>query len=93
MKSTAGGGIVFGGLCGLKAADAIENYFKNGVLDYEERWRDAFGKTFKLHWFLHSGLFGLPNLGLDWAAGFAKLSGMPFLLEKFGDMDFVFKRE
>ncbi|HIH20149.1 TPA: NAD(P)/FAD-dependent oxidoreductase [Candidatus Micrarchaeota archaeon] len=91
VKSTTGGGIAFGGYCGLKAADAVENYFKGNALDYEERWRGAFAKTFQLHWLLHSHLFSLPNYALDMALGFAKLSGVPFLLENFGDMDFIFR--
>ena len=92
VKSTTGGGIAFGGLCGSKAADSINNYFENGVLDYEQRWRESFEKTFRLHWLLHSSLFALPNFGLDMAFGAAKLSGIPFLLEKFGDMDFVLRQ-
>ncbi|MEM4255437.1 MAG: NAD(P)/FAD-dependent oxidoreductase [Candidatus Norongarragalinales archaeon] len=91
VKSTTGGGIVFGGLCGQQAASAIENYFENGVLDYEQRWRKAYEKTFRMHWLLHSKLFSLPNVGLDFAFAFAKLSGVPFALERIGDMDFVFK--
>ncbi len=91
VKSTTGGGIVFGGLCGGQAANAIENYFENGVLDYEQRWRKAYEKTFKMHWFLHSKLFSLPNAGLDLAFASAKITGMPFLLERMGDMDFVLK--
>ncbi|MFH1056982.1 MAG: NAD(P)/FAD-dependent oxidoreductase [Candidatus Micrarchaeota archaeon] len=92
VKSTTGGGIVFGGLCGRKAAEGVENYFANGILDYEKRWRGEFEKTFKTHWLLHSKLFSLPNYALDCAFGFAKLSGAPFLLEAIGDMDFVVKR-
>jgi flavin-dependent dehydrogenase len=91
VKSTTGGGIAFGGLCGRKAADSIGNYLSNGVLDYEKRWRKEFEKTFRLHWFLHSKFFSLPNAALDFAFGFARLSGVPFVLEKAGDMDFILK--
>ncbi len=92
VKSTTGGGIVFGGLCGEQAAGAIDNYFASGVMDYESRWRKAYERTFKMHWLLHDRLFSLPNAGLDFAFAFAKLAGVPLALEKFGDMDFIFTK-
>lgn len=92
VKSTTGGGIVFGGLCGAQAAESVAQFLSGGKLDYEARWRREYEKTFKLHWLLHSRLFSLPNFALDWVFGFAKLSGVPFALEKLGDMDFVLGR-
>lgn len=93
VKSTTGGGIVFGGLCGVKAAESVKQFLDGGVLDYEERWRKAYEKTFKMHWFLHDKVFSLPNAGLDFAFASAKLSGVPFILEKAGDMDFILKND
>ena len=92
VKSTTGGGIAFGGSCGRKASESIANYFSNGVLDYEHRWRKEFEKTFRMHWLLHSKLFSLPNAALDFAFGVAKLSGASFVLEQAGDMDFILKK-
>lgn len=93
VKSTTGGGIVFGGLCGAEAAGAIENYFEKGVMDYEQRWRKAYEQTFRMHWLLHSRLFSLPNPALDFAFASAKITGVPFLLERMGDMDFILARK
>lgn len=91
VKSTTGGGIVFGGLCGGKAAESSQAFLDGGNLDYETKWRNAYEKTFKMHWLLHSKVFSLPNFALDFAFGAAKVSGVPFVLEKAGDMDFILK--
>ena len=91
VKSTTGGGIVFGGLCGAQAAASVKQFLDGGMLDYEQRWRKAYEKAFKMHWLLHDRVFSLPNAGLDFAFAFAKLACVPLALEKFGDMDFVFK--
>ena len=89
VKATTGGGVIFGGLCARKAAESIVEGSQGKPLDYEERWRKAFGKTLELHRLIHSTVFRLPNTALDAGIALGRAAGLHRALEKFGDMDFV----
>ena len=92
VKATTGGGIVFGSKCAAIAADQIIAHIKNKrKLDYESAWRKAIGGKLSSHRFLRSVLDRVP-LGLSPALlGIGSAMGLGFALEKFGDMDEIFR--
>lgn len=91
-KSTTGGGLVFGSLCAKAAGESIDRYLSEGEeLDYETRWRGAYGFSLSLHRNIRRLADMLDNSLLDIAVS---LNSNPLsldILSKFGDMDFLFK--
>ncbi|MCL5011768.1 MAG: FAD-dependent monooxygenase, partial [Candidatus Marsarchaeota archaeon] len=81
VKSTTGGGIVFGGLGAMTAVKKLDYY--------EKEWRKQ--KTLKRHLLIRSIADKLGNNLLD-SAVFSAGFGFNKILEAFGDMDFIFKQ-
>ncbi|MGC8662236.1 MAG: FAD-dependent monooxygenase [Candidatus Micrarchaeia archaeon] len=89
VKSSTGGGIIFGGNAAIIASDAISKYLEYGspLENYEKQWRKKFGKDMKLHRIIHY-LYSSPNDNiLDFLATATKTLGIENFLSKYGDMD------
>ncbi len=80
VKSTTGGGVVFGGLGAMTAVKKLD--------DYEREWRKQ--KILEKHLLIRRIVDKLDNNLLDLAVFSAGL-GFNKILEIFGDMDFIFK--
>jgi len=80
VKSTTGGGVVFGG---LGAITAIQN-----LDDYEKKWRKL--NLLKKHLIIRELLNKLNNNLLDFTV-FSTSLGLNKILELIGDMDFIIK--
>ncbi len=79
-KPTTGGGIVFGSLGAITAIEKLENY--------EKEWMKE--KTLKKHLLVRKILDKMDNNFTD-AAILSSNLGFNKILEKIGDMDFIFK--
>jgi len=93
VKATTGGGIVFGGLCAQAAGEEIAAFLKGEKLEieYEEKWRKKYDGVFGRHRFVRSFYNKMGNGTIGASMALAKLFGMPWLLERFGDMDYIIK--
>lgn len=91
-KSTTGGGLVFGSVCAKVAGESIDMHLSDGEkLDYDRRWRSAYGLPLSLHRNVRRIADRLDNSLLD---AIVSLNSNPLslsLLSRFGDMDFLFK--
>lgn len=85
-KATTGGGIVFGTRCARIAANCIAE-----GIDYEKRWRNEIGFTLGLHGFLRRFFDCLSFSSIEFCLFFSRAIGFNEVLEKFGDMDYLFK--
>ncbi len=92
VKATSGGGVNFGAKCAKVAAEETANYLLyEKPLEYEKNWRKKHGKTLKFHYILHRMYRLMPNWLSEMGIGVSRRIGMQPLLEKYGDMDYVFK--
>ncbi|MFH0971406.1 MAG: NAD(P)/FAD-dependent oxidoreductase [Candidatus Micrarchaeota archaeon] len=92
VKATSGGGVNFGAKCAKVAAKGTAEYLIEGKeLDYESAWQLQHGETLKLHYLLHRLYRLMPNWLSELGVGVGRRIGMGKLLEKYGDMDYVFK--
>ncbi len=92
VKATSGGGVNFGAKCAKVAAREAANFLLKGTLpDYETAWRSQHGETLKLHYLLHRLYRLMPNWLSEIGLGTGRRIGLEKLLEKYGDMDYVFK--
>ncbi len=89
VKSTSGGGVVFGGQCAMLAGEIAARNCAGENLNYEKMWRAKFGSVLKTHRAVRkvfdaspSPLHKLAVIGLD------KLF-VGKIVEKFGDMDYI----
>ncbi len=89
VKSTTGGGIIFGGLCAKMAADVITQHIRFGrpLSDYEKLWRRKYGMDLGLHKILHSYYSRIGGRGMDLMIKFSKVFGIDSFLGEYGDMD------
>ncbi|MFH1442482.1 MAG: hypothetical protein ABIG96_00450, partial [Candidatus Micrarchaeota archaeon] len=92
VKATSGGGVNFGAKCAKIAAKEAEKYlFEDVPPEYEHQWRKSHGETLKLHYLLHRAYMLVPHWLSEIGVGVSRRVGMASLLEKYGDMDYVFK--
>ena len=89
VKSSTGGGIIFGGNASLVAARAISNYIQgDGRLeDYQRAWLSTFGNDIRMHNLIRNIYSSLSNSGLYLFAKTAKSLGIERFLSRYGDMD------
>ena len=89
VKSTTGGGIVFGGSC-AKIAGALAAV---GAKNYEKEWRKGFATPLVAHRKIRKAFDVLPNSLVNLTViGFDKLLLDKFVSE-FGDMDFILSKK
>ncbi|NUN11113.1 NAD(P)/FAD-dependent oxidoreductase [Candidatus Micrarchaeota archaeon] len=89
VKSTTGGGVVFGGNCGKIAASSVKQFLQTGELNYEQAWRNKYYSSLKSHRKLHDFYNSVPSSVFSSLFGLFSKAGLPVLLNKFGDMDFI----
>jgi len=82
VKSTSGGGIFFGAMCGRIAAQNFENPAR-----YESEWRKKYGMDLLLHRLLRLGFDSLSADGTDFGIKALKLMKIDSLLMEAGQMD------
>ncbi|HEV8289583.1 MAG TPA: NAD(P)/FAD-dependent oxidoreductase [Candidatus Norongarragalinales archaeon] len=87
VKSTTGGGIVFGGLCGQTASESVHDAMQGKPLEYETLWRTRYGNALKAHRALHLSYRTALNPLLDIGGALIGTLGLNKLLERWGDMD------
>jgi flavin-dependent dehydrogenase len=89
VKSTTGGGIIFGGNAAIIAAKAIHDKINSGISleAYERNWLREFGMEVRFHNLIHSIYSSLSNRQLDYLARFLKALSIEKVLSKYGDMD------
>ena len=89
VKSSTGGGIVFGALCAKVAAEAIENHIKRGtkLAVYESMWRKRYGPELTMHRMIHSYYSALGEKGMERFLWIASAIGLGGFLGRYGDMD------
>ncbi|OIO20693.1 hypothetical protein AUJ17_05080 [Candidatus Micrarchaeota archaeon CG1_02_47_40] len=86
VKSTTGGGVVFGCLCAKILGRNIGN-----PQEYEREWRGKYGGDLKMHYAIRKALDGMNDAMLEKAVGVAgKMKLSPFL-ERYGHMDMPMK--
>jgi len=90
VKSTTGGGIVYGGNCAKIAGAETAKFLEGGSLGYEKAWRMEYGNYLRMHSIARSFLntFGGPSF----LKAFRLLGGRA-MLENFGDMDYFIKKK
>ena len=89
VKSTTGGGIIFGSLCAKVLAKAIIGNVKRGspLSVYEREWRKKYGAELKLHSILHAYYSSLDTKSFEILFKLSKMFGTGEFLGKYGDMD------
>jgi digeranylgeranylglycerophospholipid reductase len=89
VKSTTGGGIIFGSLCARLLAKCVIENVKNGkpLQLYEKKWRSAYSIELSMHSMLHELYSGLGTSGIERYIRIAQSLGMDKFLSKYGDMD------
>ncbi len=89
VKSTTGGGIIFGGNAALMAADAIKGHIRNGLdlSAYEKKFMSRYGMDMKLHSMINRLYSSLGPESIGRIISMSKAIGMEGFLERYGDMD------
>lgn len=82
VKSTTGGGVIFGGNCAKIAGEFIES-----PLEYEKEWRKKFGTDLALHGFIQSTLENLNLFEIEKMGSIFNKMKVDQYLSKYGDMD------
>jgi len=89
VKSTTGGGVVFGGKCAQIAAKQIAGNLKEGEkLDFEGAWRKEYGGVLNAHRHLRKAYNLLGDSTLR-AGVFLSNFGLNSIASRKGDMDFI----
>ncbi|MFH1780148.1 MAG: NAD(P)/FAD-dependent oxidoreductase [Candidatus Micrarchaeota archaeon] len=91
VKSTTGGGIVFGGNCGRTAANCVKRFLDGGSLNYEEEWRRKYFSALRTHDLLRRFLNVVPSEVASVGLRASSFLGLPWFLSSFGDMDSIIK--
>ena len=92
VKSTTGGGLVFGSKCAKILANEMRDATESKrAINYEQRWRREAGKTLRMHNLLHNIYGTVPDFLADFLVLSGAKTGMGKLLERFGDMDYLLK--
>lgn len=91
VKSTTGGGLIYGLSIAKCAQRAITDYIKNGkpLSNYEKHWKKSYMKELKLHRRVHSYYSKLSNRQFDLTFSLLKKLGAESFLSKYGDMDSI----
>ncbi len=89
VKSSTGGGIIFGAMCAKIAAEIVhQNILENKPLKkYEKEWRKKYEFDLKMHRLLHNFYSRTNNKHLISILDFLKLLNMERIISKYGDMD------
>lgn len=89
VKSTTGGGVVFGGKIAGVAAEEISAHLREGKkLEFEGAWRRRYGRVLRAHYFLRKA-YNLMDDSLLRAGVFLSNFGLSSLASRKGDMDFI----
>ena len=89
VKSTSGGGVIFGGQCAMLAGEIAARNNAGENLNYESMWRKKFGSVLGAHRVVRKVFDASPSpLHKLAVIGFDKLF-VSKLVEKFGDMDYI----
>ncbi|MBI5636033.1 geranylgeranyl reductase family protein [Candidatus Micrarchaeota archaeon] len=90
VKATTGGGIVFGSLCAIVAAEETAAFLREGKpIGYEGAWRRKFGRTLFAHKLLRGFCNSLGENSLSALMGVCRVFGAQKFFSSFGDMDFI----
>lgn len=89
VKSTTGGGIIFGSLCAKVLAKTIIGNVKRGLplSAYDKEWKKRYGAELKLHGILHAYYSSLDTKSFEILLKLSKMFGTGEFLGKYGDMD------
>jgi len=89
VKSSTGGGIIFGGHAAMIASKVVKDYLDNNasLAAYQSLWLKEFKKEIIIHNIIHTLYSSLSNSMLNSIASLAKLLGLEKLLSEHGDMD------
>jgi geranylgeranyl reductase family protein len=95
-KPTTGGGVIFGGMCAMMAADTAlqslenEDYSEGFLKRYDTAWRETLGREFSSMLGMRRFLNSIPDPRMNRIFASVKSAGLEPILEKFveeGDMD------
>jgi flavin-dependent dehydrogenase len=86
VKSTTGGGVIFGSLCAKIAAQCMK---EGKIENYEKEWRSALGAELRTHTYIRKVLNRISDYGYDRLFRVMKKTGFEDTLESEGDMDFA----
>lgn len=91
VKSTTGGGLIYGLSIAKCAQRAIVEHIKDGkpLSDYEKYWKKRYMRELKLHMRVHSYYSRLSNRQFDLTFSLLKKLGAESFLSKYGDMDSI----
>ncbi len=89
VKSTTGGGIVYGSAAAIMAANAISDNISDGksLLRYQEMFIKKYGRDLKLHRYINSFYSALEKNRIGSMIGVMNFLGMDSFISKYGDMD------
>jgi flavin-dependent dehydrogenase len=89
VKSTTGGGIIFGVECAKVLAKTIEKSINNryALEHYDKEWRKLYGRDLTMHKYIYKYYSNASTKRLERLIKFAKLFGIDSFLSKYGDMD------
>ena len=89
VKTTTGGGVIFGSLCaGVLASAIINNVKKSTPLPvYEKEWRKRYGTELRIHKLLHLYYSSLNSASFEAMFKLSKIFGAEKFLSVYGDMD------
>lgn len=82
VKSTTGGGVIFGGNCAILAGKYFNDPYK-----YEQEWHSKFGFDLKLHRFVHNYLMNKTDTQLMGLGKWLKKINFDKFLSENGHMD------
>ena len=89
VKPSTGGGIIYGSLAGILAANTIKNYFEHGgdLYEYERTYRRTFMLDMWMHAMVKSFYSGIGNRGMGLTLKILEGLGFGRFLGRYGDMD------
>lgn len=93
VKSSTGGGIIFGAMCAKIAANVINQNlkFNKPLQNYEKTWRKEYLLDLKIHKLIHTFYSKISNRNFSFFLIAIKLLNIDKLLSKHGDMDSLIK--
>jgi geranylgeranyl reductase family protein len=89
VKPSTGGGIIYGSIAGILAAESIKNYFEHGadLYQYERAYRKTFMLDIWMHEMVKSFYSGVGNMGMGFTLKILEVLGFGRFLGRYGDMD------
>ncbi len=93
VKSSTGGGIIFGAMCAKIAANVVYKNLKNNepLQNYEKRWRKKYLFDLRIHKLIHYFYSNISNKNFSFFLIVIKFLNINKLLSKHGDMDSLIK--